>query len=377
MKKELYIQARTSLSSLGTEYRLIQKNILEHNGCFQEFNHSYVAKNLQEDLFDEFLNQFPQYKKLDRSVQFILFLGNRLQAKTTIPAQSGINIASSRGASNLWEAQYKKHLKQEPLSVFTSPNTTLGNVSSHLSNHLNTSGINISHSITCSSSLHAIANAAAWIQSGMSDSFIVGGTESCISSFSVSMFKKLGIYSPFGLPYPSKPLEENPKKSSMILGEGAGLLLLSSEKNNALAKIEGIGFATEEFKHPAAISDTGAGYLESMEKACEAVHKKEIDLILLHAPGTLQGDRAEIEACKNFDSEIPIFSTKYLYGHTLGASGILNIDFALHLFEMQEFNIDLPYPNTLKNKTIQQPKKILINASGFGGNTVSILISKA
>ena len=66
-------------------------------------------------------------------------------------------------------------------------------------------------------------------------------------------------------------------------------------------------------------------------------------------------------------------SNKWKIGHTFGASGALSLELATLMIQHQKF-IDIPYlkpqnaPKTIKN--------VMINAVGFGGNAVSILLSK-
>ena len=97
---------------------------------------------------------------------------------------------------------------------------------------------------------------------------------------------------------------------------------------------------------------------------------------VMHAPGTLRGDQSEYKAIqKLFGKELPhIISTKYTTGHTFGASGALSMELAILMLQHQK-TIKLPYesepcgnPETLKN--------IMVNATGFGGNAVSIILSK-
>ena len=105
-----------------------------------------------------------------------------------------------------------------------------------------------------------------------------------------------------------------------------------------------------------------------------------IDLIVCHSPGTLKGDLAEQKAIEAvFSKNIPLMTTnKWKIGQTLGASGALSIEFALLTFHHQ-CAVGLPYTDTPDFSGFLQTKKlnhILINTAGFGGNMVSILLSK-
>jgi 3-oxoacyl-(acyl-carrier-protein) synthase len=69
-----------------------------------------------------------------------------------------------------------------------------------------------------------------------------------------------------------------------------------------------------------------------------------------------------------------LITNKWKIGHTFGASGMLSLELALLMIQHDQF-INVPFAEVQnQKKTI---KKVLINAVGFGGNAVSILIEKA
>ena len=113
-----------------------------------------------------------------------------------------------------------------------------------------------------------------------------------------------------------------------------------------------------------------------MKMALKDVDLETVDAIVMHAPGTIKGDLTELRAIeKVFGSQLPLLTTnKWKIGHTFGASGILSVELALLMFQYDTF-IGVPFgTKQTQTKTIQ---KVLINAVGFGGNAVSILIEKA
>ncbi len=65
-------------------------------------------------------------------------------------------------------------------------------------------------------------------------------------------------------------------------------------------------------------------------------------------------------------------TNKWKIGHTFGASGILSIELAILMMQHQEF-ISVPFAETQKPR--KQIRKVLVNAVGFGGNAVSVLLS--
>ncbi|MEC7264709.1 MAG: beta-ketoacyl synthase, partial [Bacteroidota bacterium] len=92
-------------------------------------------------------------------------------------------------------------------------------------------------------------------------------------------------------------------------------------------------------------------------------------------PGTIKGDQTEFNAIqKLFCNKLPFLTTnKWKVGHTFGASGLLSLEMAVLMLNHQR-PIPIPFvPNEVFPKTIE---KVMVNAVGFGGNAVSILLSK-
>ena len=142
-----------------------------------------------------------------------------------------------------------------------------------------------------------------------------------------------------------------------------------------MATISGIGFATEVLKHNVSISTNAICFQDSMKMALGDHLPDKIDVIVMHAPGTIKGDQSEVNAIsKIFDKKIPFLTTnKWKLGHTLGASGMLSLELAILMLQNQKL-IEVPFAEKqIHPKSIN---KILVNAVGFGGNAVSILVSK-
>jgi 3-oxoacyl-(acyl-carrier-protein) synthase len=162
----------------------------------------------------------------------------------------------------------------------------------------------------------------------------------------------------------------------MILGEGASIACLEKgRKNSALAFIDGVGYATEILAHNTSISAEAQCFQRSMQMAIGDTNLEEIDAIVMHAPGTKKGDHSEFKAIdKVFGSNIPSLTTnKWKIGHTFGASGMLSIELAVLMMQNQRF---IPVPYIDEQEPPKQIKKVLVNAVGFGGNAVSVLLSK-
>ncbi|OBX26078.1 3-oxoacyl-(acyl-carrier-protein) synthase [Gelidibacter algens] len=334
-------------------------------------------------------NSDPLFKNLDPSVLYAIYTARKAVAQSGWIATDnfGINIGSSRGATELFEKYHAEFLKQGRAKTLSSPTTTLGNISSWVAHDLQTQGPEISHSITCSTALHALLNGVAWINSGMCDKFLVGGSEAPLTAFTVAQMQALKIYAPLSsqinesesgtadVYYPCRSLDLNKTGNSMVLGEAAAMACL--EKGNsqkALATIIGVGYATELLEHNVSVSSDAKCFQRSMKMALGTLNPDAVDIIITHTPGTLKGDSSEINAIKTlFCNKIPALTTnKWKIGHSLGASGLLNVEMAVLMLQHQTF-IPVPF---IEEKKPERNKTIMVNAVGFGGNAVSILISK-
>lgn len=325
-------------------------------------------------------NSNSKYKNLDDSVLFSI-LASRAAVKVSGWENKdvfGINIGSSRGATQLFEQYFEEFLQTGISSVQASPATTLGNISSWVAQDLKSKGPDISHSITCSTALHAVLNGVAWLQAGMADKFLVGGSEAPLTPFTIAQMQAMKIYAASKEDsYPCRALDLDKTKNTMVLGEGAASACLEAGyKDNALGYITGIGYATEALKHSVSISANAECLQKSMHMAIQGIAASDIDAVVMHAPGTVKGDSSEYTAIQNiFGTNLPMLTTnKWKIGHTFGASGLLSLELALLMLTNNRF-IGVPFVN--KSDTVKKPiKNVLVNAVGFGGNAVSILVSK-
>lgn len=384
MSQKIAIISISSFSPLGKSPETIWDNYLEDTTLIagKSIGNSKILvaslpKNLKEEV-EELKISEPKYKSLDDSVLFAILASRQAieNAGWKKGDDFGINIGSSRGATQLFEKHHQEFLETGKTHTLASPATTLGNISSWVAHDLKAQGPEISHSITCSTALHAVLNGVAWLRAGMAEKFLVGGSEAPLTSFTIAQMNALKIYSKDNAAFPCRAFDLEKTQNSMVLGEGASMACLQiGETENALAYIEGIGFATEILEHSISISAEADCFQKSMKMALKEIDFSEVDAIVMHAPGTIKGDLSEYKAIqKIFGENLPMLTTnKWKIGHTFGASGMLNIELAILMMQNQKF-IGIPYlEKQQERKSIQ---KVLVNAVGFGGNAVSILISE-
>ncbi|WP_116771297.1 beta-ketoacyl synthase N-terminal-like domain-containing protein [Maribacter litoralis] len=395
MKEKISITSIASLSPLGSFQEEIWKAYQNNDHYFSlaDINNAktWVAPLAESAnaLVKKLRESDSKYKKLDNSVLFAMAASRMAiqQSGWTNTSEFGINMGSSRGATKLFEEYHTEYLETGISSTLSSPTTTLGNISSWVSHDLGATGPEISHSITCSTGLHSVLNGVAWLTSGMSTKFLVGASEAPLTDFTIAQMKALKIYAKASelnddldversRSYPCQALNFEKEYNTMILGEAASVACLENGVvDHALAIIEGVGFATEILKHNTSISANAVCFQKSMKMALGGINPAEVDAVIMHAPGTIKGDSSEYNAIKEvFGVNMPQMTTnKWKIGHTFATSGMLNLELGVLMMRNNKM-ISVPFIDH-KNKG-RDLKKVLVNAVGFGGNAVSILVSK-
>lgn len=238
-------------------------------------------------------------------------------------------------------------------------------------------------STACSSGLHAAGLAKRLIEREYYDACLAVGADAH-SITTIKGFGSLTLLDPSGC----RPFDKN--RAGISLGEGAGALLLVSEKavercsRPPRAVFRGWG-ASSDCYHMTAPHPDGNGARAAIEAALtEAeISPDTIDCIVSHGTGTPDNDKAEIATLKSLFSPLPPFcSMKRTLGHTLAASGILETALAVEMMHesfipptagFSEIDEQIGVaPATSHTRSIRH---ILKNAFGFGGNNAAVIIS--
>lgn len=232
----------------------------------------------------------------------------------------------------------------------------------------------------CVSGILAVAVAKRFIQNNYYDNaFIVGGD--IVSEFTLSGFQSFQAISH----QPCKPFSKN--RTGITLGDAAASVALSNKKiENESIQIIGDG-SCNDANHISGPSRTGEGlYLSMLSAFKEANIKPEtIDYISAHGTATLFNDEMEAIAFNRAKLEhVPLNSLKGYYGHTLGASGLLEAIVGIHSMKnnmlysslgMDELGVSVPL-NIIKKTTNAEINTFLKTASGFGGCNTAVLFKK-
>lgn len=210
---------------------------------------------------------------------------------------------------------------------------------------------------------------------------IVAGGD-LVSEFVVSGFNSFQALSSEAC----RPYSAN--RQGINLGEGAAAVLLGSEKRAGTANIELLGEASaNDANHISGPSRTGEGLLKSIRKSMEmaGVSSEEIDFISAHGTATIYNDEMEAIAFNRGGlQEVPLNSLKGYYGHTLGASALIESIISKHsllnnkLYPSLNFDVagtSKPL-NIIKKTAKQNLRTALKTASGFGGCNLALVFQK-
>lgn len=380
--KRISIVGWGSTSALGHLPEGIWQAYLQPQTAIKQRDDDWVASlpAITEDRIHSLSQQEKGYHRLDRSVLLAMLAGEQALQRAgwkNKGIESGLYLGSSRGATGSWEAYFQQFQDQkERLSPQSSPLTTAGNLATHTAQHLGIHGFTSDNSITCSTALHAVANAVVWLESGRYNQFLAGGTEAPLTPFTLAQMNALKIYSNLSdTTFPNRALDLNKTENTMVLGEGSALFALMKDATQPLAHLSGLGYARENTATLTAISKNGLALQKAMNQALRETEKKTVDVVICHSPGTRLGDLSEWRAIRSvFGENMPsLTSNKWKLGHTLGASGGLSLELALLLLEHQTF---LPIPYLTPTVPPKNIRSIMVNALGFGGNAISLIITK-
>ena len=248
----------------------------------------------------------------------------------------------------------------------------------------------------CASATDAIGLALRLIQSGSADIMVAGGTEASICDLPLAGFSTIRALCNAADPPQSASRPFDKDRGGFVMGEGAGILVLETEKHaqsrgaTIIGELAGYGSTNDAF-HVTQPAEGGAGAVRAMQLAIEdaGAEPEDVDYINAHGTSTPYNDKNETAAIKTVFGDharkLKISSTKSMTGHLLGASGGIEAIAALKTIEKQTIpptinyttpdpDCDLDYvPNTAEET---QVNSVLSNTFGFGGHNAVVFMRK-
>ncbi len=304
----------------------------------------------------------------------------------------GCIIGHTSGSPQTLHSAYSELIKNADLGLMSSSDffrCISHTAALNVAQYLGITGTVMATSAACASGLQAVGAGADLIRCGRQDMVLCGGAEelhvTVTGSFDMLFAASVNYNdSPSMTP---RPFDRD--RDGLVCGEGAGMLLLEeyghARRRGAAIIAEIAGFNT--CGNGAHVSRSNP---ESMRQCMAAalddagISPGDIDYVNAHATGTEQGDAAEAAAIAALlgGREIPVSGIKGNLGHTLGASGPIELIASLLMMERgvvyPTHNLDNIAPDCGGVMHVQQPLErqvscFLKNSFAFGGINAAVV----
>jgi 3-oxoacyl-[acyl-carrier-protein] synthase II len=345
-----------------------------------------------------------ELKRLDRFTQFALASAKDAVTDSGIdfsaedPYRCGVVIGS--GIGGLWEFEVQEerllHKGIDKVSPFTIPKLMVNSASGHVSSLYGIKGPNFAVATACASAANSIGSALRAIQYGDADVMVTGGSEAALTPIGLAGFQNMRALS-FRTDAPqqaSRPFDVD--RDGFVLAEGAGVVVIEELEHarrrgaRIYAELKGYG-ASGDAGHITQPDDEGRGAARAMQAALvdAAVDPAAMQYINAHGTSTPLGDKAETAAIKrvfgSHASRLAVSSTKSQLGHTLGASG--GIELVVCALTMARgvitptINLDTPDPDCDLDYVPKVARDARVdvamsNSFGFGGHNASLVLAR-
>jgi 3-oxoacyl-[acyl-carrier-protein] synthase II len=255
----------------------------------------------------------------------------------------------------------------------------------HIARAIGSEGQVLTLPAACAAGNYAIGFATDVIRAGRADVVITGAAE-MLQELQFAGFVRLAAMAPDRC----QPFDH--KRQGIILGEGAGLLVLESEAHavrrhaRVLAEVGGHGMTCDAY-HITRPHPDAAGSMEAMRQAItrSGVTADAIDFVNAHGTGTKHNDAAESKVMREVfgDRRVPISSMKSMLGHCMGAASALEAIGCVMTLETGTYpptiGFETPDPECDVDLVANVARKgkadiVLNNSLAFGGyNSVTCL----
>lgn len=293
----------------------------------------------------------------------------------------GLVIASAKGNISLLEGHSAEwaEFHEETCEVVGSA-LLLGPMARRIASRF---GINADDTFVvsnaCISGITAAAVARRLILSGRYKEMVVVGvdTQNRFITSGFASFKSLSDDV-------CRPYDES--RCGLNLGEACGAMLLTTEGEGVC--ISGAAL-TDDANHISGPSRTGDGLFFAIRKAMSEAGADNVDMLQMHGTATAYNDEMESKACSLAGLQnVPAQSLKPYFGHTMGASGVIETIIAAEELRNRVLvgtpgfeTLGVPMPLNISRSNVELPSgkllRALKTASGFGGTNAALILEYA
>ncbi|HOY08743.1 MAG TPA: beta-ketoacyl-[acyl-carrier-protein] synthase family protein [Candidatus Omnitrophota bacterium] len=388
------------VSSVGIGWQEFWKNLLAGKSgisevtAFDTSKHDiHLAGEVKGFNPDDFISH-NKMKGLPRGSRFAI-AASRLALKDACLKEhdlrkkcAGVVLGTTMGEIQVVE-QMVKHLyvTQKGFKAIRALMYPCNLIPSNVAHYFRVTGQNRILGNACAAGNFAIGYSFDLIRQGNADYMLAGGVD-VLSRIAFSGFVRLFAMSKDKC----QPFDKNRK--GMMLGEGAGVLILESLENalergaKIYAEVLGYGVSCDanHMTHPL-VSGVEKAVWKSLRNS--SVDITDVDYINAHGTGTTENDKAECQAFHNVFGErlphIPVSSIKSMLGHSMGAASALEAVVCCLSIDRSEIPPTINYEekdpeceiDCVPNISRKHPVKLALNNSqAFGGNNCSVILGK-
>jgi 3-oxoacyl-[acyl-carrier-protein] synthase II len=246
----------------------------------------------------------------------------------------------------------------------------------------------------CATGSNCIGDAFRLIQYGEADAMIAGGSDAYILPVGIAGFDKMRALSRRNdePEKASRPFDKD--RDGFVIGEGAGVVILeemeSAIRRGARIYAEFVGYGSNiDGFHITEPDWENQGRCLKLALNDAAISPGDVDYINAHGTSTVLNDVSETKAIKaalgEHSKKVPISSNKSMFGHLLGAAGVVEAIFTVLTirdgiipptinYETPDPECDLDYVPNIARKA--QVNIALSNSFGFGGVNAALVFRK-
>ena len=395
-------------ASAGKDAESFFKNLLEARSAVRricQFDPSSLSVQIAAEVPDyNPLDYFPAKRLdlLDRFSQFGLLAAHEAMKSSGIevreeegPRFGVVSGSGMAGANTLDSGYFSLYANQATrLHPFTIPRMMHNAATSQICMEFGAQGPSFTTATACSSSGHAIGEAFHLIRFGMADIMLTGGCEAPITYGMIRSWESVRVLA-IGDGDPSRACRPfSADREGFVMGEGAAMLLLEelehARKRGAkiLAEISGYGLSSDA-GHITQPSIEGPARALRMALEEAGTVPDHVDYINAHGTGTRLNDATETQVLKKVFGEharrLAISSTKSMHGHTMGATGAIELAATVMATERNQIpptaNYTTPDPECdldfVPNQSREIPVRVAVsNSFAFGGLNAVLLVKK-
>jgi 3-oxoacyl-[acyl-carrier-protein] synthase II len=248
---------------------------------------------------------------------------------------------------------------------------------------------------SCASGVVAIGHAFRELQTGRIDIAFGTGHDAALISPLYQMYRDAGLVSA-ERENPEQAIRPYAGSSANAFGEGAVTLVLETREHaeargaQVLAQVVAFRHGNGG-EHPTDVDFSGARPAQLLEQNLEeaGLAAADVDFVLGHGNGVQASDISELNYMKRVfgrrTRDVPLISTKPIYGHTLGASSALNAataalmlhnDFVVPTVKLDEKRVVHGFNHQANRGEARALRSGFVVAYGIGGQNATLLLRK-